>query len=231
MTLALDRDAMIKIVTAGKASISGAMMAEPEGNWGMPKARLEQFAEYAGTPAERREKARKIMQELGYGPDKKLKVKVGTRDFQAFKDPAVLLVDQLNQIYFDAELEIIESTLYYGRVTRGDYAVVLNLTGSGVDEPDVTMVEGYSCGSERNYTKYCNKEVDRLIDVQSREVDIVKRKELVWQIEKILIEDAARPIIFHGFAGTCWHPHVKGHVLHRNSIYNNWRFENVWLDK
>ncbi len=231
MTLALDRDAMIKIVTAGKASISGAMMAEPEGNWGMPQAKLMSFPQYAGTPEERREKARKIMQDLGYGPDKKLKVKVGTRDFQAFKDPAVLLVDQLNQIYFEAELEIIESTLYYGRVARGDYAVVLNLTGSGVDDPDVTMVEGYSCKSERNYTKYCNPEVERLIDAQSSEIDRAKRQDLVWEIEKILIEDAARPIIYHGFAGTCWQSHVKGHVLHQNSIYNNWRFENVWLDK
>jgi len=24
---------------------------------------------------------------------------------------------------------------------------------------------------------------------------------------------------------------VKGHVAHENSIYNNWRFEDVWLDK
>ena len=231
MTLALDRDAMVKIVTAGKASISGAMMGEPEGNWPMPKAKLMQFAAYAGTMEERRAKARKIMADLGYGPDKKLKVKVGTRDFQAFKDPAVLLVDQLNQIYFEAELEIIESTLYYGRVARGDYAVVLNLTGSGVDDPDVTMVEGYTCNSERNYTKYCNKDVEALIEKQSQEIDPKRRLELVWAIEKILIEDAARPIIFHGFAGTCWHPYVKNQVLHENSIYNNWRLDDVWLDK
>ena len=26
-------------------------------------------------------------------------------------------------------------------------------------------------------------------------------------------------------------PQVKGFVHHHNSIYNNWRFENVWLDK
>ena len=231
MTLALDRDAMVKIVTGGKAAISGAMMGEPEGNWPMPKAKLMQFAAYAGTMDERRAKARKIMADLGYGPDKKLKVKVGTRDFQAFKDPAVLLVDQLNQIYFEAELEIIESTLYYGRVARGDYAVVLNLTGSGVDDPDVTMVEGYTCGSERNYTKYCNKDVEALIEKQSQEVDPKRRQELVWAIEKVLIDDAARPIIFHGFAGTCWHPHVKNQVLHENSIYNNWRLDDVWLDK
>ena len=55
--------------------------------------------------------------------------------------------------------------------------------------------------------------------------------ELVWTIEKILVEDAARPIIFHGCAATCWHAHVKDQVQHENSIYNNWRFEDVWLDK
>ena len=49
------------------------------------------------------------MESAGYGPNKRLKVKVSTRDFQAYKDPAVILVDQLNKIHFDAELEIVES--------------------------------------------------------------------------------------------------------------------------
>ena len=92
------------------------------------------------------------MESLGYGPQERLKVKVSTRDFQNFRDPAVLLVDQLNRI--DAELEIIESAVSYGRITRRDYAVGLNLTGSGVDDPDVTLAEGYACNSDRNYTKW-----------------------------------------------------------------------------
>jgi hypothetical protein len=49
--------------------------------------------------------------------------------------------------------------------------------------------------------------------------------------EQKLAEDVANPIISHNVANTCWQPHVKGHVQHQNSIYNNWRFENVWLDK
>jgi peptide/nickel transport system substrate-binding protein len=231
MALALDREAMIKIVTGDNARVGGAMLPPPEGVWSMPESMFKALPTYAGTPAERQEKARKIMHELGYGPEKRLKIKVGTRDFQSYKDPAVLLVDQLNRIYFDAELEIIESSVYYGRVGRGDYMVALNLTGTGVDDPDVTMLEGYLCKSDRNYTKYCNKEVDELIYAQSREIDVAKRKEIVWQIEKILAKDAARPIIFQGNAGTCWHPHLQGHVQHVNSIYNNWRLENVWLDK
>ena len=143
----------------------------------------------------------------------------------------MILIDQLRHIWIDGELEIIDTAVYYNRVFKKDYTVALNLSGAAVDDPDQNLFENYACGSERNYTKYCNKDVDRLIDAQSREIDVAKRKQLVWQIEKILIDDQARPIIYHGFAGTCWHPHVKGHVLHQNSIYNNWRFENVWLDK
>jgi peptide/nickel transport system substrate-binding protein len=54
---------------------------------------------------------------------------------------------------------------------------------------------------------------------------------LVWEVERKLADDVARPIIFHNTAATCWHPYVKGVVLHQNSIYNNWRLEDVWLDK
>lgn len=231
MMLTLDRDAMVKIVSGGEALIGGAMLPPPAGVWSAPVEKFKKLPSYAGTIEERRAKALKIMAELGYGPSNKLKIKVATRDYQSYKDPAVLLVDHLNQINFDAELEIIETSLYYGRITRGDFSVGLNLTGTGVDDPDVTMFEGYLCGSSRNYTNYCNKEVDRLIHAQSAELATEKRKELVWQIEKVLAEDVARPIIFQNRSATCWHPHVKGYVLHQNSIYNSWRFEDVWLDK
>jgi len=53
-------------------------------------------------------------------------------------------------------------------------------------------------------------------------IDVSKRR---------LAEDLARPIIYYDRAATCWQPRVKGFVLHHNSIYNNWRFEDVWLDR
>jgi peptide/nickel transport system substrate-binding protein len=53
----------------------------------------------------------------------------------------------------------------------------------------------------------------------------------VWAVEQKLAEDVARPIMTQGVAGLCWQPYVKGFVLHHNSLYNNWRFDDVWLDK
>ena len=38
-------------------------------------------------------------------------------------------------------------------------------------------------------------------------------------------------MIYHTKAAQCWQPYVKGFVTHVNSLYNNWRLEDVWLDK
>ena len=103
------------------------------------------------------------MKEAGYGPDKRLKVKVSTRNIATFRDPAVILIDQLKQIYIDGELEVIDTAVYYNRVFKKDYVVALNLTGSAVDDPDVTFFEGYACGSLRNYNNYCNAGDDQAV--------------------------------------------------------------------
>ena len=42
-------------------------------------------------------------------------------------------------------------------------------------------------------SRYKNEKVDKLIDTQSAEVDREKRKKLVWEIERKLAEDVARP--------------------------------------
>ena len=69
------------------------------------------------------------------------------------------------------------------------------------------------------------------IEQQLMEADEARRKQLVWEIERMLAEDVARPIIFYERAATCWQPYVKGHTMMVNSIFNGNRREDVWLDK
>ncbi len=70
-----------------------------------------------------------------------------------------------------------------------------------------------------------------MLAAQSREIDKEKRRKVVWDIERLLVDDAVRPIILHSIAATCWQPYVRNYVPHDNSQYNSLRFEEVWLDK
>jgi peptide/nickel transport system substrate-binding protein len=63
------------------------------------------------------------------------------------------------------------------------------------------------------------------------EVDPEKRKQLVWEIERKLADDSARPIIFYDHRATCWQPRVRGLTRMVNSLFNGWRMEDVWLAK
>src|SRR5215468_1363928 len=197
MALALDRKSFISIMFQGQGDAGGTMLPAPAGLWAMPQEMLEKVPGYGPDVNANREEAKKLMQKAGYGPDKHLAVKVSTRNIAVYRDPAVILIDQLKSIYIDAELDVVETANWFPKVARKDYALGLNLTGNAVDDPDQSFYENYSCGSERNYTNYCNKDIEKLFDAQSQETDLNKRKQLVFDIDKKLQEDVARPIIFY----------------------------------
>ncbi len=230
MNLAIDRSAFTTILSQGEDQLGGAMLPPPGGAWGMSPEMLASVPGYGDKEKEIAE-AQKLMQAAGYGPDNRLSIKVSTRNIAIYRDPAVILIDQLKQIYIDAELEVVETSNWHAKVARKDYQVGLNLTGVGVDDPDVNFFENYACGSERNYTGYCNEDLQALFVKQAGTTDPEARKQLVWEIDKKLQEDVARPIIFHGVAATCYQPRVQGFHQMVNSSYNGWRFEDVWLQQ
>jgi peptide/nickel transport system substrate-binding protein len=231
MSLALDRKAFNTILMEGRARLGGAMLAKPEGEWGMPAEMVTSLTGYNPDTEKNIAEAQAIMQKLGYSDAKPLPIKIQTRNLPTYRDPAVILADQLKKIYITGELDILDTPRWYSKLQKKDYTIGLNVTGVSIDDPDGNLVENYSCNSERNYTQYCNAEVDKLLAAQSRELDKDKRRKIVFDIERLLVEDAARPIILHSSAGNCWQPYVRNFHPHDNSQYNNLRFEDVWLDK
>ena len=116
MALALDRKAFIDILTEGKAQIGAAMLPGPEGQWAMPPEELAQLPGYSADLAGNLAEAQKIMAGLGYGPSKPLKVKVSVRNIAIYRDPAVILIDQLKKIHIQGELE---ADRHHGVVRQG----------------------------------------------------------------------------------------------------------------
>jgi peptide/nickel transport system substrate-binding protein len=231
MSLAIDRKPFNTILMEGLGLMGGAMLPKPVGEWSMPPDMVSSLTGYGPDTEKNVAAAQGIMQKLGYSDAKPLQIKIQTRNLPTYRDPAVILTDQLKKIYIVSELDILDTPRWYARLAKKDYTIGLNVTGVSVDDPDGNMIESYSCKSERNYTQYCNAEVDGLLAAQSSELDKDKRKKMVWDIERLLVDDAARPSILFGAAGNCWQPYVRNFTPHDNSQYNNLRFEDVWLDK
>jgi peptide/nickel transport system substrate-binding protein len=112
-----------------------------------------------------------------------------------------------------------------------DYTIGIDVMATGIDDPDAVFYEHYACGSAANPDGYCNPEIDKPIDQQSASSDSQQRRQIVWEIERKLQQDGARPIIFYPRGATCWQPYLKGLAVMINSSFNGWRFEDIWLDK
>ena len=89
MALSLDRKGFIDILGEGQFTIGAVIMPPPEGIWGMPPEMLRTLPGYDPDVQKNRAEARQLMEKLGYGPDRRFKVKTVTRDLPDFRDNAI----------------------------------------------------------------------------------------------------------------------------------------------
>ena len=226
---AIDRRALNQAVHQGGAAIGVSMPPRPWGVWGILDKDLAALPGY-GKAADEKATAKKLMAELGYSPDKPLKVEIVTRAIAIYVDMASFIINELKQIGIEASLKQIETAQWHAMATRGEYQIGANLTGIGIDDPDANYYENFACNSPRNYTFYCNEQIAAMLDKQSAEIDPKKRLALVLDIQKKLEAEGARPTLDWRVDNFAHWPQVKNLIPH-NNFYNYGRMQEVWLDK
>jgi peptide/nickel transport system substrate-binding protein len=229
VNLAMDRNALNKTVYQGVLLLGGANLPNPYSEWGLTQAELSKLPGW-GDPEKDKAEARKLLAEAGYGPNNPLKITVSTRAIAIYVDVAIWVIDQLKQVGIEGTLAQFETGVWHPMMSRREFQLATNLTGIGSWDPDANYFENYACGSPRNYTDYCSKEVQAWIDEESQETSTAKRLAIVKRIDRQLQIDAARPMLGHLIDFFAYWPYVKGLVPH-NSVYNYGRMQNVWLDK
>ena len=229
ISLAMDRQAFVQGVRHGGAVVGAGMMPKPLGLWGLADQDLRTLPGYRGSAQDKAE-SRRLLATAGYGPGKPLRVEMVTRTIPIYLDVASYVVDQLRQVGVEATLKQMDTGAWFPALARRDYQIGANLTAGGFDDPDAYFYENYKCGSSRNYTDYCSEETDKLIDLQSQELDRGKRLKLVWEIQRKLDADVARPMLSWRKEYFAQWPYVKNLVPH-NALYNYGRMQDVWLDK
>ncbi|HSL50596.1 MAG TPA: ABC transporter substrate-binding protein [Candidatus Deferrimicrobiaceae bacterium] len=229
LSFAINRRAYTETVHRGAAVVGASLAPRPWGVWGLLEKDLTQLPGY-GAVADGRAMAKKLLAEAGYGPGNPLKLDVVTRAIAIYLDFSGFVISDLKQVGVEATLKQIDTAQWHPMVTRREFHIGANLTGLGVDDPDANFYENYACGSPRNYGDYCSEEVTRLIDQQSQEIDQKKRLALVWQLQKKLEEDAARPTMGWRTDRFAHYPYVKN-LIPNQVTYNCCRLQEVWLDK
>ena len=79
----------------------------------------------------------------------------------------MVLISHLREIYIDAELDLVDTAVWYAKMSKKDFTVGMVPIESGVDDPDQMFYENYYSGAARNYAGYSDPETDKLIDQQS----------------------------------------------------------------
>ncbi len=206
------------------------MLPKPYGVWGLTEKELAKLPGM-GDPAKNKAEAKKLLAEAGLWARQAPQADASPRGPARFYvDLASFIIDQLKQVGIDATLEQVEMGIWHAKLTRRDYEMAVNNTGMGPDDPDANLYENFKCGSPRNYSDYCNPEVDRLIDEQSQTLDPAKRLKLVQDLDTRLQLEGARLILGWGKEYYLMWPYVKNLVPHQ-SAYNYGRMQEVWLDK
>lgn len=229
VNLAIDRKGYVQAGRQGAAVLGGVMLPKPYGVWGLSEKELARLPGM-GDPVKNKTEARRLLAQAGYGPGKPLTLAVSTRASSFYVDLASFIIDQLKQVGIEATLEQVETGIWHAKLTRRDYEMAVNNTGLGPDDPDANLYENFKCGSPRNYSDYCNPEVDQLIEEQSRTLDPAKRLKLVHDLDMRLQLEGARIILGWAKEYYLMWPYVKNLVPHQ-SVYNYARMQEVWLDR
>lgn len=218
ISLAIDRDAAIKVVKEGFGRRGGYM--QPGGAWAISEADLKKFDGYDKPDLT---KAKQLLQAAGVTS---LKAAMPTRtDFKPF---AELIKDQLAKIGIDVTIDLSDTATAQPKLQNGDFDVSAWLIGLNVDDPDATFAEVSTSNAVRNWSAVKDPKIDELYDKQSVITDTAERKKAVQELEKLALEKFQIVTAFFDDLPFARAKTVRNFKFH-SSLYTSRRMESVWL--
>ena len=181
LSMVIDRDILSKRVTAdGQAPAYSLMITGVEGADPTPY-------DWASWPMDKRvAEAKKLLEQAGVKPGSKFVFAYNTSDYH--KKMAVFAASEWKtKLALTIETESVEFKVLLKKRHDGDYQMARN--GWVADYNDAsTFLTLVSCDSAQNDTKYCDRKAQALIDEGYQTADPVKRKLLLTQASKQIME-------------------------------------------
>ncbi len=204
-------------------------LVRPGGPFAQPDAELAKIAGFSKDANADKAQARALLKEAGVPDGFAFTYK--NRDIPSPYEPVgVFLIDQWRKIGLNVTQQVLETTSYFNDIRSGNFDVIIDFQGDYMDEPDLHLAKFLSFDrNSSNYEKYMDRTLDELYDKQTREVDADKRKQLVWQFERRVLDEQAYVVM------TPWWQRIIPHSAKLKgwkilpSHYLNQDLAGVWL--
>jgi peptide/nickel transport system substrate-binding protein len=181
-SLAIDRQAINQVVFEGTA-MAGNQPFPPTSPW---------FNTELPVPERDVEKAKALMKEAGY---EKFEIELQHANNTTQTQMMQVIQSMVAEAGFDVKLKATEFATLLSEQTAGNY-VLSRSDWSGRADPDGNIHQFITCKGGINDTKYCNPEVDTLLNEARASTDNAVRKAKYDAASVILNEDM--PIIYLG---------------------------------
>ncbi|MES2906732.1 MAG: peptide ABC transporter substrate-binding protein [Pseudomonadota bacterium] len=149
------------------------------------------------TAIEREDEAKKLMAELGHGPDKPLKLELRFNTSENHRNTAVAVTDMLKPFGIEASLLNADAKTHYGILRgHGDFDMARANWVGDYRDPQTFLLIGVT-DDGHNYGLYSNKDYDKLVAEASVEIDVAKRREIMRKAEAMIVADQPMLILLH----------------------------------
>jgi peptide/nickel transport system substrate-binding protein len=212
-------------VPEGGVSVGGVM--PPSGTWALPVEDVEESPGYGEDTQGDLKQAEVLLAGAGYSGGLSATIAVqGDR----LSDDVQFVVSRLAMVGVDASVSRIEPVDWKEFLERGEYDLALVRSILPVHDTDVAFFGMYSCDAPVNYGGYCDRDLDKLIEGQSKEQNVGLRLKEVHHVQRRLLEDVADVVLGWEINYVMLSSRLRGWQLHP-SPYNNVRMQDVWLNK
>lgn len=196
ISMAIDRDYLAEKVWQN--TMIPAYSFVPPGVKGYETKTLD-YAEKA--QIDREDDAKKILTELGYGPDNPLKMEIRFNTSENHKNTAVAIQEQLKPLGIEVTLLNTDTKTHYGHLEQhGDFDIARAGWIADYKDPE-NFLAVCKTGTGNNYAEYTNKDYDGLLAKAAAEPDPANRMKVLSDAEAMGVarDLCVVPLLYYGF--------------------------------
>jgi oligopeptide transport system substrate-binding protein len=217
--MAIDRQTLFtKVVSSG---VLPALNYIPPGITGYPYTAK---SPYEAMPfAERQARARALLKEAGYGPERPL-----TFDFTMYnKSEAKLVALALQAMWADVGIRMrplpIDSAILFAMQRSHDFDVAMSAWVADFQDPKNFLFLLQTASTDLNYGLYSNPKFDALVDRSDNIRDPAQRMAVLAQAEQLLLDEMGVIPLWHDTCRDVVSPQVKGWISNPSN-FNRTRY-------